>query len=126
MLQRKYKEVFVTKLIYVSNGDTPRHIGGNMETWRTGHCCDWGMLEYQNIYTKSVVQAHSISIQRQRQQRDLNSVLIVDSVPRMSIGLCVCILFSGGSHNITDLVHISPLEGAAEQQQHTPPPRFQS
>ena len=81
MLQRKYKEVFVTKLIYVSNGDTPPHIGGNMETWRTGSCCDWGMLEYQNIYTKSVVQAHSISIQRQRQQRDLNSVLIVDSDP---------------------------------------------
>ena len=124
MLQRKYKEVFVTKLIYVSNGDTPRHIGGNMETWRTGSCCDWGMLEYQNIYTKSVVQAHSISIQRQRQQRDLNSVLIVDSVPRMSIGLCVVYCLVEGV--ITDLVHISPLEGAAEQQQHTPPPRFQS
>ena len=124
MLQRKYKEVFVTKLIYVSNGDTPRHIGGNMETWRTGHCCDWGMLEYQNIYTKSVVQAHNISIQRQRQQRDLNSVLIVDSVPPDEHRtVSVYCLVEGV---ITDLVHISPLEGAAEQQQHTPPPRFQS
>ena len=97
------------------------------ETWRhgalgtavTGEC--W---KYQNIYTKSVGQVHSISMQRQRQQRDLNSVLIVDSVPRMSIGLCVVYCLVEGV--ITDLVHISPLEGAAEQQQHTPPPRFQS
>ena len=97
------------------------------ETWRhgalgtavTGEC--WNI----KIFIPRVSYKHSISIQRQRQQRDLNSVLIVDSVPRMSIGLC-CILFGGGSHNITDLVHISPLEGAAEQQQHTPPPRFQS
>ena len=111
MLQRKYKEVFVTKLIYVSNGDTPPHIGGNMETWRTGHCCDWGMLEYQNIYTKSVVQAHSISIQRQRQQRDLNSVLIVASVPRMSIRLCVVYCLVEGV--ITDFSPYFPTGGCS-------------
>ena len=69
------------------------------ETWRhgalgtavTGEC--W---KYQNIYTKSVVQAHSISIQRQRQRRDLNSVLIVDSDPPDEHPTVCCILFVEG------------------------------
>ena len=70
------------------------------ETWRhgaLGAAVVRGTLEYQNIYTKSAVQAHSISIQRQ--QRDLNSVLIVDSFPPDEHRTVCCILFSGGSHN---------------------------
>ena len=97
------------------------------ETWRHGAlgAAVTGVCWNIKIFIPRVSCKHSISIQRQRQQRDLNSVLIVDSVPRMSIGLCVVYCLVEGV--ITDLVHISPLEGAAEQQQqHTPPPRFQS
>ena len=95
------------------------------ETWRhgalgaavTGEC--WNI----KIFIPRVPYKHSISIQRQRQQRDLNSVLIVDSDPPDEHRNVVYCLVEGV---ITDLVHISPLEDAAEQQQHTPPPRFQS
>ena len=70
------------------------------ETWRhgaLGAAVVRGTLEYQNIYTKSAMQAHNIIIQRQ--QRDLNSVLIIDSVPPAEHRTVCCILFSGGSHN---------------------------
>ena len=76
MLQRKYKEVFVTKLIYVSNGDTPPHIGGNMETWRigalgaavTGEC--WSI----KIFIPRVSCKHTALAYRDRDSRGILTV----------------------------------------------------